>query len=186
VSPIPQSTSTSVRTSTSPFRRRARPRAPCGPAASVAPVSSQFRVGRRRLRRRREKTGSGRRNVNPPGDDPQGRRRGCQWPPRPRAPMRAGRGGHWFVNAANGGAILSTTFTAGKRKYRSMQVGFCKSIMVVAEGDVRLKIKKTGSGRRIAIHRGRGSSASRDSSSATGQSQKHMFPLFYSCHRALW
>ena len=69
MSPIPQSTSTSVRTSTSSFCRRTRPRAPCGPAVSVAPVSSQFRVGHRR-RRRREKTGSRRRNVNPSGDDP--------------------------------------------------------------------------------------------------------------------
>ena len=69
MSPIPQSTSTSVRTSTSSFCRRTRPRAPCGPAVFVAHVSSQFRVGHRR-RRRREKTGSRRRNVNPSGDDP--------------------------------------------------------------------------------------------------------------------
>ena len=72
----------------------------------------------------------------------------------------AGRGGHWFVNdaAATGGAILSTTFTAGKREYRSMQVrqAWVLQIMVVAAGDVRLKIKKTGSRRRIDFHRGRG------------------------------
>jgi len=43
--------------------------------------------------------------------------------PRGRELLWAGRGGHWFVyDAATGGAILSTTFTTGKRKYRSMQV----------------------------------------------------------------
>ena len=57
------------------------------------------------------------------GDDPWEKKR---MPVAPAAvsSVWAGRGGHWFVNdaAATGGAILSTTFTAGKRKYRSMQV----------------------------------------------------------------
>jgi len=91
-------------------------------AASVAPVSPQFKVGLRRRRRRREKTGSRRRNVNPSGDDPWEKKR-MPVTPAAASSVWAGRGGHWFVNAtAAGGAILSTTFTAGKRKYRSMQV----------------------------------------------------------------
>ena len=58
-------------------------------------------------------------------------------------------------------------------------------IMVVAEGNVRLKIKKTGSRRRIDIHLGRGSSSASRDSSATGQSQKHMFLLHLSPFRAI-
>jgi len=103
----------------------------------------------------------------------------------------AGRGGHWFAVDSVAEAIVSTSIN-GKGNIVIVSSltsnGFRKIYLIMVRGDVRLKIKKTGSRRRIVINRDGGFRGRlRGIQQRVSHKSTHVSPFVsFSCHRALW